>query len=254
MKFFLLLPAAAFVLSGAVLGGCARAGTASDRFHRVRRDPRPSARELRPRATCRRPLRAFPTPKRRMDSSFGSTASRRPRISRDLAISSPRRKSLRASIVSSGARSIATVRIAAVRLRAARIGDRAVGDGRQARQPPVRRRQRNRCARYGDAGLGANANRRGQSGQRCLSRSGAGQSVGPPTPVYWEAGFEKPYRAFIKAVVAKYGGDPRIGYMRFGVGPGAEDFVAHGADGACFSKWKAYGLSARSWPRTASHK
>ena len=70
---------------------------------------------------------------------------------------------------------------------------------------------------------------------------GPGQSAGPPTPVYWETGFEKPYRAFVKAVIAAYGGDPRIGYMRFGVGPGAEDFVAHGADGACLAKWQAYG-------------
>ena len=76
---------------------------------------------------------------------------------------------------------------------------------------------------------------------------GSGQNAGPPTPVYWETGFEKPYRAFVKAVIAAYGGDPRIGYMRFGVGPGAEDFVAHGADGACLAKWQAYGLSARSW-------
>ncbi len=76
---------------------------------------------------------------------------------------------------------------------------------------------------------------------------GPGQNAGPPTPVYWKPGFENAYRAFIKAVVAKYGTDPRIGYMRFGVGPGAEDFVQHGADGTCFAAWQKYGLSAQSW-------
>lgn len=70
----------------------------------------------------------------------------------------------------------------------------------------------------------------------------------PPTPVYWEQGYSNPWRAFIKAVIQQYGKDPRIGYMRFGLGAGAEDFVQHGADGNCFTAWNSqYGLTAKSW-------
>ncbi len=72
-------------------------------------------------------------------------------------------------------------------------------------------------------------------------------SVGPPTPVYWEPGYSTPYRAFIAAAIKRYGRDPRIGYMRFGLGAGAEDFPQHGADGACFPAWQKYGLSAKYW-------
>jgi hypothetical protein len=35
--------------------------------------------------------------------------------------------------------------------------------------------------------------------------------------------------------------------MRFGLGAGAEDFPQHGADGACFSEWQKYNLSATFW-------
>ena len=76
---------------------------------------------------------------------------------------------------------------------------------------------------------------------------GSGSSVGPPTPVYWEPGYSKPWRAFISAVIRRYGADPRLGYMRFGLGAGAEDFPQHGADGTCFAAWQAYGMSAKRW-------
>jgi len=81
---------------------------------------------------------------------------------------------------------------------------------------------------------------------------GGNSSVGPPTPVYWEAGYRKPWRAFISAAIRRYGTDPRIGYMRFGLGAGAEDFPQHGADGNCFSAWQKYGLSATFWAQFSS--
>jgi hypothetical protein len=98
-----------------------------------------------------------------------------------------------------------------------------------------------------------------------LAQSGAGKvdvvpcpnpgtagSVGPPTPVYWERGYSRPWRAFIAAAIARYAHDPRIGYMRFGIGAGAEDFPQHGADANCFSAWQKYGLSAQFWARFSS--
>lgn len=69
----------------------------------------------------------------------------------------------------------------------------------------------------------------------------------PPTPVYWEQGYATPWHKFIAAVIEHYGGDANVGYMRFGLGAGAEDFPQHGADGNCFPAWQVYGLSARFW-------
>ena len=74
-----------------------------------------------------------------------------------------------------------------------------------------------------------------------------GGSVGPPTPVYWEQGYLTPWHKFISAAVAHYGSDASVGYMRFGLGAGAEDFPQHGADGNCFAAWQKYGLSAKFW-------
>lgn len=71
--------------------------------------------------------------------------------------------------------------------------------------------------------------------------------VAPPTPVYWEQGYLTPWHKFISAVIAHYGTNRNVGYMRFGLGAGAEDFVQHGADGNCFSAWQPYGLSAKFW-------
>ena len=78
---------------------------------------------------------------------------------------------------------------------------------------------------------------------------GGGQKAGPPTPVYWEPGYRRPWGAFIAAMIRKYGSDPHVGYMRFGLGAGAEDFPQHGADGNCFAAWAAYGMSAKRWAR-----
>jgi len=82
---------------------------------------------------------------------------------------------------------------------------------------------------------------------------GMGQGVSAPAPVYWQPGYATPYRAFIAAVIKKYGSDHRIGYMRFGIGMGAEDYVQHGADGACASDWAPYGLSASFWGTFSSN-
>jgi hypothetical protein len=76
---------------------------------------------------------------------------------------------------------------------------------------------------------------------------GAGQKVSAPAPVYWLPGYATPYRKLIRRVIAKFGNDPRIGYIRFGIGMGAEDYVQHGADGACAPNWAPYGLSATFW-------
>ena len=76
---------------------------------------------------------------------------------------------------------------------------------------------------------------------------GTGGNAGPPTPVYWEQGYRVPWRAFIAAIVKQYGRDPRIGYMRFGLGAGAEDFPQHGADYDCAGNWAPYGLTAKFW-------
>ena len=72
-------------------------------------------------------------------------------------------------------------------------------------------------------------------------------NVVPPTPVYWEQGYLNPWHAFINAVIRNYGTNPNVGYMRFGLGAGAEDFPQHGADGNCFDRWKPYGMSAVYW-------
>ena len=74
-----------------------------------------------------------------------------------------------------------------------------------------------------------------------------GGVVVPPTPVYWEQGYATPWHKFITAVIEHYGTNPNVGYMRFGLGAGAEDFPQHGADGNCFAAWQPYGLSAKFW-------
>lgn len=67
-------------------------------------------------------------------------------------------------------------------------------------------------------------------------------------PVYWESGYQTPWRAFQAAVISHVSGDPNIGYIRFGLGTGGEDFPVDGfADSACFSAWTAKGMSASQW-------
>lgn len=67
-------------------------------------------------------------------------------------------------------------------------------------------------------------------------------------PVYWEAGYRDPWRAFEAEFVAHVAGDAKIGYIRFGLGTGGEDFPVDGFDtGACNQAWVAKGLTADRW-------
>lgn len=45
-------------------------------------------------------------------------------------------------------------------------------------------------------------------------------------PVFWDKNFMEPYKQFMSAVAEKYGSDPRIGYIRFGLASGGETFPA----------------------------
>jgi hypothetical protein len=85
----------------------------------------------------------------------------------------------------------------------------------------------------------------------CLD-PGAGQKASAPAPVYWNQGYATPYRAFVAQAVKMYGSDKRIGYMRFGIGMGVEDYVQHGADGACAGTWAPYGLTGFAFWATFS--
>jgi hypothetical protein len=76
---------------------------------------------------------------------------------------------------------------------------------------------------------------------------GMSQKASAPAPVYWYPGYATPYRAFIAQAVKTYGADSRIGYIRFGIGMGVEDYAQHGADGACAPVWKPYGLTGFSF-------
>ncbi len=67
-------------------------------------------------------------------------------------------------------------------------------------------------------------------------------------PVYWEAGYQDPWRAFEAEFVAHVAGDAKIGYIRFGLGTGGEDFPVDGFDqGTCNQAWVAKGLTADRW-------
>jgi hypothetical protein len=67
-------------------------------------------------------------------------------------------------------------------------------------------------------------------------------------PVYWESGYQTPWRAFEAALVAHLNADANIGYIRFGLGTGGEDFPVDGfSDAACASAWAAKGMSATQW-------
>jgi hypothetical protein len=45
-------------------------------------------------------------------------------------------------------------------------------------------------------------------------------------PVYFSPGYMNNYKAFITALLNRYGADPRIGYIRFGIARGGEAFPA----------------------------
>jgi len=65
---------------------------------------------------------------------------------------------------------------------------------------------------------------------------------GRPTPVFWQPGYEKNWEAFIAAAVSHFTPDRHVGYLRFGLGLGAEDFVTGEASKACTDQWDKAGL------------
>lgn len=69
----------------------------------------------------------------------------------------------------------------------------------------------------------------------------------PPTPVYWEPGYEDNWKAFVAAVVDHVAGDPHVGYLRFGIGTGGESYVENDLKGACLAQWNAHGYQ-RDFP------
>lgn len=63
-----------------------------------------------------------------------------------------------------------------------------------------------------------------------------------PYPVYWQANYMTAYQKFMAAVVAQYGSDPSVGYIRFGIGQGGETSIT------CIPEFTSdYGLSASVW-------
>lgn len=60
-------------------------------------------------------------------------------------------------------------------------------------------------------------------------------------PVFWDSGFMSSYQEFMAAVIAKYGSNPAVGYVRFGLGAGGEMFPA------CFHKLAGFGYSKDVW-------
>jgi hypothetical protein len=69
-----------------------------------------------------------------------------------------------------------------------------------------------------------------------------------PIPLYWDPAYQQPWREFQAALVAHVAGDASIGYIRFGLGTGGEDFPVDGfTDGACSQAWTANGLTAARW-------
>lgn len=61
-------------------------------------------------------------------------------------------------------------------------------------------------------------------------------------PVFWDKNFMEPYKQFMAAVAEKYGNDPHIGYIRFGLASGGETFPA-----CQFALMKEKGLTQALW-------
>jgi hypothetical protein len=64
------------------------------------------------------------------------------------------------------------------------------------------------------------------------------------------AAFQLPYQQFMAAVIQKYGSDPEIGYIRFGLGHGGETFPGTGwnsTTAACGKAFAAWGVTVTTW-------
>jgi hypothetical protein len=60
-------------------------------------------------------------------------------------------------------------------------------------------------------------------------------------PVFWEKDFMVNYQAFMAATVEKYGANPSVGYIRFGLGGGGETYPA------CMFALRDHGFSPGVW-------
>src|SRR5579863_2226397 len=60
-------------------------------------------------------------------------------------------------------------------------------------------------------------------------------------PVFWEKDFMTNYQAFMAAAVKKYGDNPAVGYIRFGLGGGGETYPA------CMFALRDHGFSPGVW-------
>ena len=72
---------------------------------------------------------------------------------------------------------------------------------------------------------------------------------GEVTPNYFSASFQAPYKAFMQQVVTHYGGNPSVGYIRFGLAKGGETFPNLGfdSDPTCSGAFTAWGWTPTSW-------
>jgi hypothetical protein len=61
------------------------------------------------------------------------------------------------------------------------------------------------------------------------------------TPVFWDPGFVESYQSFMSAVLAQYGTNSSIGYIRFGLGAGGEIYPA------CMYALMDHGFSKATW-------
>lgn len=64
------------------------------------------------------------------------------------------------------------------------------------------------------------------------------------------ASFQLPYQQFMAAVIQKYGSNPEIGYIRFGLGHGGETYPVTGwnsTTAACGKAFTAWGVTVTTW-------
>ncbi len=70
-------------------------------------------------------------------------------------------------------------------------------------------------------------------------------------PNYLErTAFQLPYQQFMAAVIQKYGSDPNIGYIRFGLGHGGETYPVTGWNStstACGKAFASWGVTVTTW-------
>ena len=62
----------------------------------------------------------------------------------------------------------------------------------------------------------------------------------PPTPVYWQSPYVSNWENFIKALVDHINSDSSIGYLRFGIGTGGENYLENSFNSECQTKWNQY--------------